>query len=186
MNKLEIAQDELIREAMKAGKEIRMVKDGTSDFVKVRSHAYSHPEEIRELYMQAFQGLMLDGKLKCLLHNKSVELYEVLDSNGQITCKSAARSALLLAAQEYGHIYKVHCSDGEFVQAGDHVFGEVEEERILFLQVLVELFREQRLRLVTDSKEVAHYEPAQPRFAHAEAEENVVCLPPAVPALRSS
>jgi hypothetical protein len=80
----------------------------------------------------------------------------------------------------------VHCSEGEFVQAGDHVFGEVEEERILFLQVLVELFREQRLRLVTDSKEVAHYEPAQPRFAHAEAEENVVCLPPAVPALRSS
>jgi hypothetical protein len=177
MNRLEIAQDELLREAVKAGSEIRKVKNGAGDFVKVRQHAYSHPE-VRELYMQAFESLMLEGRLRCVLQNKAIELYLVVNSSGPVLNKSAARRVLLHAAEEHGHVYKVHSSDGEFVQVGPCIFSEIEEERILFLQVLFDLFREERLRLVGDSREVAHYERNQPRFPHPEeADAVVVCVP---------
>lgn len=186
MNRLEIAQDELLREAVKAGSEIRKVKDGAGDFVKVRQHAYSHPEEVRSLYMQAFESLMHEGRLRCVLQNKAIELYLVLDSSGPVLNKSAARRVLLQAADEHGHVYKVHSSDGEFVQVGPCIFSEIEEERIMFLQVLFDLFREERLRLVGDSREVAHYERNQPRFPHPEAADAVVVCVPTITVLKSN
>jgi hypothetical protein len=180
MNKLEIAQDELLRQAVCAGNEIFKVKDESGDFVKVRRKGYSHPEEVRELYMEAFDKLVAAGKLRRILENDTLELYEVVEVTGHITTKRAARRALFELAQEYEHVYKIHSPRGEFVQCGQRVFNDVEEERILFLEVLVELTRAGYLRFVHDSSEVTHYAPSQPRFPRFEDDDQIMVGLPSV------
>lgn len=163
MNKVELAQDELLREAKKAGNQICRLSDGNGHFVKAR-RGYSYPDEVRDLYNQAMDGLLNAGKLRCVIKNHALELYEVLATNGAVMNKRSAKRLLLQYAEQYGHIYKIHSKEGEFVQAGPNAFFEVDEERILVMAALVELAREGRLRVVNDSKELTNYESSQPTF----------------------
>lgn len=160
MNKLEQAQDELLREATKNSMQICRVRHDNGDFVKAR-RGYSHPEELRTLYVQAFDELVRRGKIRALLRNKDLELYEVAPNTlgvSWVTSKRRAKEVILTEAQRFQFVYKVHSPDGEFVQVGPRPFAEIDEERILFLEALSELTRENKLELVADTRELTRFE----------------------------
>jgi hypothetical protein len=85
--------------------------------------------------------------------------------------RRAAKQTLLHWAEQYGHVYKIHGPEGEFVQAGPHAFWEVDEERILLLEALVELIHDGRLSLLSDSQQLTSYEISQPRFPRLDDDE---------------
>ena len=175
MNNLQCAQDELLREAAKSGNQICKLKNSAGDVVKVQ-RGYSHPEDVRTLYLEAIAQLVAEGKVKQILQNKDLELYVVLNNSGHIACKAQAREALLTEAELTGVVYKIHSRDGEFVQVGSRTFCDVDEERILFLKVLYELFRHGQLKMVWDSKELCRYEIERPRVAVYSAPSNLRSL----------
>lgn len=165
MNNLQIAQDELLREAAKSGKQICKLKHAAGTFIKAR-HGYSHPEEIRAHYMRAFDQLVAEGKLRLVLENKDLELYEVVEDPDRISSKQHARQLLMEEAGRAAEIYKIHSSDGEFVQIGSRAFCDIDDERILFLEALSELARQNKLCLVWDSKELCRYELTRPAYGN--------------------
>jgi len=164
MNRLQYAQDELLREAAKAGNQLCKLKHSAGTFIKAR-YGYSHPEELREHYMQAFDQLVAEGKVKLVLENKDLELYELVKDSTRISTKEHARKVILHEAERAIEIYKIHSSDGEFVQVGSEAYWEIDEERILFLEALGELAHHNKLRIVWDSKELCRYELSTPTYA---------------------
>jgi hypothetical protein len=163
MNNLQYAQDELLREAAKAGNQICKLKHSGATFIKAR-RGYSHPEEIRAHYVRAFDQLIVEGKLKLVLENKDLELYALVDDPDRISSKAHARQLLMEEAGRAAEIYKIHSCDGEFVQIGSRSFCDIDDERILFLEALGELARQNKLRLVWDSKELCRYELTRPAY----------------------
>lgn len=163
MNNLQYAQDELLREAAKSGNQICKLKHSAGTFVKAR-HGYSHPDEIRTHYLRAFDQLLAEGKLKLVLENKDLELYELIQDPERISSKAHARQLLMEEAERAAEIYKIHSGDGEFVQIGSRSFCEIDAERILFLEALGELTRHNKLCLVWDSKELCRYERTRSRY----------------------
>lgn len=75
-------------------------------------------------------------------------------------CTSEALSAareLLTAESNKGCVYKMHTSDGDFVQSTGHQFRSSEEERILFLRALSDLQACGFLLPVAETKKVTIY-----------------------------
>ncbi len=163
MNRIQNAKDELLREAAKGGNQICKMKTGTGFFVKAR-RGYSHPEEIRTLYTQAFDALVREGKFKMVLRNKDLELYEVARVDGHVASKAHAKEVLMREIEQAGQVFKIHSPDGEFVQIGHKAYCEIEDERILFLEALYELVRHGQFRLVSDSKELSRFELGRPQY----------------------
>jgi hypothetical protein len=163
-NKIENAQDELLREAKKAGNQICKLRQGDTFFVKAR-RSYSHPEDTRILYAQAFDALQCEGKFKLIVKNSDLELYEVIGRDGNVTSIAHAQELLLDAAEQSGQVFKVHSANGEYVQIGTRAINEIDDERIIFLKALAELMRHGHIRFLSDSKEVARYELGRPRHA---------------------
>ena len=161
MNNIDSAKDELLREAANAGNQVCKILNGAEPFVKAR-RGYSYPDELRSLVLRAFEELLSEGKLRAIVRNKDLELYELVCETSRVNCKEHARKILIAQAEREGEVYKIHSPDGEFVQVGPHAFYEQEEERILFLEVLGELTHKGKFRLVSDSKELGRYEIAHP------------------------
>lgn len=164
INRIQNAKDELLREAKKAGNQICRMKNESGSFIKAR-RGYSHPDDIRLLYNQAFETLVREGKLKMVLRNKDLELFELTRADGHVVTKSAAKEILLQAIQQGGHIFKIHSPDGEFVQVGQKAYCDIDDERIVFLEALYELMRQGRIHLLSDSKELSTFEAKRSQYA---------------------
>lgn len=166
MDNLDFAKYELLKEAAKAGNQVRKILSGQESFVK--SHrGFSYPDEIRLLFLQACEELVAEGRLRAIVRNKDLELYEVVSGSDSITCKEHARQLLLANVERVGELYKIHSPDGEFVQVGSQAFYENEAERILFLKIVCELTRKGKLKLVWDSKELCRYVLGRPQYLDA-------------------
>ncbi|MGH9550926.1 MAG: hypothetical protein ACRD3W_16210 [Terriglobales bacterium] len=163
-SRLENAQYELLREAERFGNQICKLKTADGEFVKVRT-GYSHPEERRDLYMQALADLVTRGRLRLVLQNKTLELYEVCSLNGEVTSVRHALEKLTREIEEHGTVYKIHSGDGEYVQVGSTVYCDIEEERILFLEALCELVRHGKVEVKNDSCVLSRFELKRPTYA---------------------
>lgn len=155
MDKVELAQVELLREARKVNNQICRLHTENGDFIKAR-RGYSIPTETRELYLSACDELLKDGRLRLVLRNHALDLFELVGTQ-IIKDWVEAKQVLLDAVKENGMVYKIHSSDGEFVQCGS-AFNSNEEERIFFLEALYELVHHGFLEVVADSREFTQYQ----------------------------
>ena len=155
--KLEEATYELLREAKKSRNQLCRMKSDSGSFIRCK-HAYVEPEEIRTLYLEAFDSLCSDGTLKKILENDIFEIYE-LDQDGQGIKISVedAMNVLQEGMQRYGQLYKVHSRDGEFIQCAGTTYADKDDERIVYLEAVYRLMHKGIINVVSDSKQLATY-----------------------------
>ena len=156
MTNLLNAKHELLLEAVAAGNMISRIGCGKARFVKAR-RGYSYPEETRTIFMQALDELIKDGELKPLISNPDLEVFEVVDSDDRVSTRSSAKEFLLSEIEKFQSIYKIHSKNGEYLQVGDRLFFEIDEERVLLLRALADLVRHGDLKLVHDSSEFSQF-----------------------------
>ncbi len=156
MTNLINAKHELLSDGIAAGNMISIIGCGNQRFVKAR-RGYSHPEETRAVFMKALDELIEDGELKILISNNDLEVFEVVHSDNRICNKYRAKEFLLKEIQNSEAIYKIHSKNGEYLQVGDRVFSEIDEERVLLLMALADLVRHGDLKLVHDSSDFSQF-----------------------------
>jgi len=76
MNQLDQTKKALLKEASRTLNTVSKVKQEREEFVKCK-RSYSHPEEIRTLYLQALDSLIEDGLMNLVVTNEYLDLYEV-------------------------------------------------------------------------------------------------------------
>ena len=162
MNNIEIeeAARELLREAGKSRNQLCKIKNNAGEFVTCR-HSYVEPEERRATYLAAFDSLSRDGKIRKIVENDVLEIYEVPDENNLGLTVQDAMTALLDGIKRHEQIFKIHGSDGEFVQCGANVYFSPDQERIVFLEAIYELLHHGQVEIVSDTRKFAVYAPAR-------------------------
>jgi hypothetical protein len=155
--KIEEATHELLREAKKSHNQLCRMKTGYGSFVRCK-HAYAEPEELRSLYLAAFDSLCVEGKLVKVLENDIFEIYELdEDGRGAKLSTQDAMDAILSGMQRYGLLYKIHSNEGEFIQCGNASYADEDEERIVYLGAVYRLMHKGLIQVVSDSKQYATY-----------------------------
>ena len=156
--KIEEATSELLKEAKKSHNQLCRMKSSYGSFVRCK-HAYAEPEELRNLYLAAFDSLCLECKLIKVLENDIFEIYELdEDGCGVRLSMQDAMDVILSAMQRYGLLYKIHSTDGEFIQCGTATYAEKDDERIIYLEAVYRLMHKGSIQVVSDSKKYATYE----------------------------
>ncbi len=159
-NRIEEATHELLREAQKSRNQLCKMKNGSGEFVRCR-YSYVEPEELRTLYLAAFNSLRLDGKLKKVLENDILEIYEVNgNDNGSGLSIQDAKATLIDGANRFGQLFKIHSPEGEFIQCGSKVYFEPDQDRILYLEALYELLHHGQVQVVSDIGKFTSYQAA--------------------------
>jgi hypothetical protein len=164
MNNIQIeeAARELLREASKSRNQLAKMKNDAGEFVTCR-HSYVEPEELRTVYLAAFDWLCLDGRLKKIVENDIMEIYQVDDSNHSGLTVQDAMTALIDGVQRHDQIFKIHGPAGEFLQCGPNVYFSPDHERIVFLEAIYELLHHGKLEIVSDTKKFAVYAASRNR-----------------------
>ncbi|MDR3616065.1 MAG: hypothetical protein P4L53_21080 [Candidatus Obscuribacterales bacterium] len=155
--KIEEATYELLREAKKSRNQLCRMKTGYGSFVRCK-HAYAEPEELRSLYLAAFDSLCLEGKLIKVLENDIFEIYEIDEVGcGVRVSMQDAMDEILCGLQRYGLLYKIHSNEGEFIQCGSTSYANEDDERIIYLEAVYRLMHKGLIQVVSDSKQYATY-----------------------------
>jgi hypothetical protein len=133
------------------------MKSGHGSFIRGK-HAFAEPEDLRSLYLAAFDSLCLDGKLRKILENDIFEIYEIdEDGRGVKLSVQDAIESILTGMQRYGLLYKIHSSEGEFIQCGSATYADKDDERITYLEAVYRLMHKGMIQVVSDSKQYATY-----------------------------
>lgn len=151
------AANELLYESAKSGNLLMKVQNGVGDFVKTK-RAYVETDEIRETYLAGLELLLAEGKIQQTLGSKDMTVFRVTDEGRRtrITAEMA-RTNLLDAVKADGFIAKVHSIDGEYLQCGNQVFSESDEERILYLEAFCDLLQHGYVQPASETKEMSLY-----------------------------
>jgi hypothetical protein len=168
MNNIQIeeAARELLREAGKSRNQLCKMKNSAGEFVTCR-HSYVEPDELRTVYLAAFDWLCLDGRLKKIVENDILEIYEVNGANHSGLTVQDAMAALIDGVEHHEQIFKIHGPAGEFLQCGPNVYFSPDHERIVFLAAIYELLHHGKLEIVSDTKKFAVYVRSRnPRSTH--------------------
>lgn len=157
-NKLvENAARELLYEAGKSGDLLMKLRNEFGDFVKAK-RAYVDTDEVRDVYLAGMQRLLEEGKIKQTLGTKDMTVFRVTEAgrNSRRTLERALAD-LLDAIQQDEYMAKVHSVDGEYLQCGEQVFSEIDEERIIYLEAFCYLLHHGFVQPTTESKEMSLY-----------------------------
>ncbi|MBS2005356.1 MAG: hypothetical protein JST44_27840 [Cyanobacteria bacterium SZAS LIN-5] len=147
----------ILTEAAKNGNHVYKLKSDTGDYIKLK-HSYSQPDEIRDQYLTALNGLLNSRLVQKVFSTDDIELYELTESGLSFTTLASAMERIKHELQAFGRVYKIHSSKGEFVQSGAESFNKIDSERIVYLQALHMLLYHGFARVVSESKEMATYE----------------------------
>ncbi len=158
MNNIEIeeAASELLRETGKGRNQLCKMKNVTGEFI-VGRRSYVQPDELRTVYLEAFNSLYLAGKLRMVVENDVLGIYELSDSDRYSVTVQSAMATLVEGVKQHGQIFKIHGSSGEFLQCGPDVYFSPDHERIVFLEAIYELMHHGKLEIASDSKKFAVY-----------------------------
>lgn len=155
------ASYELIKDASQAGNLLFRTHDQDGSFVRAK-HSYDSTPEIRETYLRALEYLLEQHKVKQVLKNGGLELFEVEPEGLQaIQSESDALEQLQAELTRCGIAFKFHCRDGDFVQCGPFIHNSTDEERIFFLKALADMLAHGQVLIVSESRDCARYELVQ-------------------------
>lgn len=156
-NSIQEAASELLYESAKSDDLLMKVRNGDGDFVKAK-RAYVDSDELRETYLAGLEQLLAEGKIRQAMGSRDMTLFRVTDEGRlhRITLDSA-RASLLEAIESEGIIIKVHSVDGEYLQCGNQVFSEIDQERILYLEAFCDLLHHGYVLPTSESKEMSLY-----------------------------
>jgi len=154
---IEEAARELLYEAGKSSDLLMKLRNEFGDFVKAK-RAYVDTDEMRLAYLAGLEHLIAEGLVKQTLGTKDMTVFRVTDS-GRSSRKTVdgALADLLEAVQEDGFVAKIHSAEGEFLQCGNRVFSDVEEERIIYLEAFCNLLLHGYIEPTSESKEMSMY-----------------------------
>jgi len=155
-NEFESAKDELIREAASVGNQMCKLKQGDNAFIKAK-HGYSYPEALRLRFLQAFDALVKEGRVKIVFTNAEMELGELTAGRDSVLSVEDARSDILAEIKRSGSVYKIHGRHGEYVQLGSRAISEIEGERITYLKSLGQLIHTGEIHPLSDNGSVARF-----------------------------
>jgi hypothetical protein len=167
-NEIDSAKDELVREAAVSGNQICRLKNGSNFFIKAK-HGYSHPEELRILYVRAFDSLVKEEKFRLVFSNSDLDLYELTCADSQVCSGEDAKADLLGEIRRSGSVFKIHGKNCEYVQVGNRAIDKIEGERIVYLQALGELVRSGEIRPVLDNSVLAKFVIGWAKYPLADA-----------------
>lgn len=152
------ASYELIKDASQAGNLLFKTHDQEGCYVRAK-HSYDATPEIRETYLRALEYLLDQHKVKQVLTNGGLELFEVVPEGLQtIQNKADALEQLQAEITRCGYAFKFHCREGEFVQCGPFIHNGSDEERIFFLKALADLLAHGQVLIVSETRDVSRYE----------------------------
>lgn len=156
-NSIQEAANELLYEARKSGDLLMKLRNGVGDFVKAK-RAYVDTDEMRELYLSGLEHLLAEGKVQQTLGSRDMTVFRLTDAGLNSRCsRESARVELLEAVRADGFIAKVHSVDGEYLQCGNKLFSEVEEERIIYLEAFCDLVDHGYIQPTSEAKEMSLY-----------------------------
>lgn len=147
----------ILTEAAKHGNHIYKLKSESGEYIKLK-HSYSQPEDLRNQYLTALNGLLNSRLVQIVFATDDIELYEITDSGLSFTTLASAVDRIKQELQASSRVYKVHSCKGEFVQCGAESFNKIDSERIVYLQALHMLLYHGAARIASESKEMATYE----------------------------
>lgn len=150
------AKSEILRQASQHGNQVCKLKSPDGDFVKVK-HGFNQPDELRRIYLDALNALLLDGSVKHVFSNRVLELYEAKSALCQATTLLVFKHRIMSEFQSSGRVYKIHGSIGEFVQLGAQSCEGPEFERILYIEALGDLLHRGVLNVSHDSPDMTTY-----------------------------
>lgn len=166
MQKEEVRLD-LLREARKHGQQISKIKSNGTEFVKVR-RGYSHPDELRVLYLSAMSELVSSGFATQVFSNNEMELFELTPVGSACITTRSAKEKIVEELKTNGRVYKVHSLNGEFIQFAKIALNENDDERIVYMKSLHELLYHGLIQVVSENRELATYELALPSSGYVQ------------------
>ena len=162
---LETAKIELLLEASRNNNQLFLVEKPESRYVK----GFSAPYELRDIYISALASLAREGSIKPLFKNPEMHLYLVTAIAPSVPSLDSAKARILEEIENYQFIYKIHSSDGEYVQCQSENFARFDSVRILYLRALGELLRRGKIDVKKENRDVCVYAaPKRPDPPQAE------------------
>jgi hypothetical protein len=147
-------KQELLQEAGKENSHLLLIKSEHAHYVQ----GHCSPEETRADYVDALQALLQENAVRCLFDNKDLALYECTRVPCRAYTIAAATEKLEAELHSSGAVYKIHSTDGEYVQCGEQAFNEAEIERIVFLKALQKLHHSGKIRAALENRHLCRFE----------------------------